>query len=101
MRTDKRSLPNWKGTTDAHLCSGGDCPLSPFRIGGWLSHDDAANQTRTVRDPAEEDRPFVPSTGLVGSLRAHADDKAEELFGPPRGGELKASLVGFGSAAVG
>ena len=65
--------------------------LSPFRIGGWLSHDDAANQTRTVRDHAEEDRPFVPSTGLVGSLRAHADDKAEELFGPPRGGELMAS----------
>lgn len=65
--------------------------LSPFRIGGWSLHEDAANQSRTVRDPADEDRPFVPSTGLVGSLRAHAGDKAEELFGPPREGKLSAS----------
>ncbi len=65
--------------------------LSPFRIGGWLTHDDAANRARTVRDPANEDRPFVPSTGLAGSLRAHAGAKAEELFGPPQDGELTAS----------
>lgn len=65
--------------------------LAPFRVGGWLTHEASAQTHATLRDPFDETRPSVPSSGLAGSLRSQAGAAAEALFGPPSGAALSAS----------
>ncbi len=75
--------------------------LDTWRIGAWESA--AASVRGTARDPQHSDRPYVPGTSVLGSLRASLEEPAAaDMFGSLASGPstwwvLGTSVTGAGA----